>query len=60
MSEDEMKKLAVGKMYNLKSGVEGIIQMTKSGVMSGQQAVEGAAALVASSIDEFNKQAGIQ
>lgn len=41
------RKAVRAKLYNLKSGVDGLIQMVEADVMSPDQAIDGAAALVA-------------
>lgn len=59
MSESEAAtKAAKAKMYNLRSGIEGLIQMLDAGIMSAGQAIDGAAAFTAKLVEDWNKNSG--
>jgi hypothetical protein len=47
MNDEKLIKAAKAKLYNLKSGIEGIIQFMDSGIMSPDAGIDAAASLTA-------------
>ena len=52
----DQNKVAKAKLYNLKSGVEGLISMLEAGVMDGHQTMAGVMALVDKASRDFAEQ----
>jgi len=56
MANEMEVKTAVGKMYNLKSGVEGLINLLQAGTIEPDQAMQGVMDLSAKAFDDYQKQ----
>jgi hypothetical protein len=56
MDAESERKIAIAKLYNLKSSIEGLVQMVRAGAMQGRQAMDGLALMASNGLDEFNEQ----
>jgi len=55
--EDESKiKAAKAKLYNLKSGIEGLITLMDSGSIAPDGALDAVCTLAAKAVEDYNKQ----
>jgi hypothetical protein len=59
MANENEVKIAKAKLYNLKSGVEGLVQMVDGGVIEPSQAMTGVITLAEKAAAEFVTQAGV-
>lgn len=58
MANDMQVKAAKGKLYNLKSGIEGLITLLDTGTLEPEKAMEGVTTLAAKAFDDYQNQQG--
>ena len=56
MTDERQQQKAKAKLYNLKSGIDGVIQMMDAGVIAPDKVGDAVGALTAKAIDELTPQ----